>query len=581
MHRKKMSHKEMKALVLKVVADCRALADEHIRNWQPVNKEWQTLEGAVYLRLSDDTQVAVERGSLEQQIHISISEAQCRSEQEKLNYRITEFYIEPGITGTHDNRPEFIRLQQNISLKNHGFVMIKEISRLVRDLEIWKRFFRLCQTYDCEICIRGLPFNPNDPASILQLDQLAAFAEFESRTTSKRIRESNHSAMLTSGKFNTYCPLLGFDALKNERGDYTGIYQPNKEELKQVESIMTKFLQVDRYSILLAWCKKMNIQTKQGKDFNRANLRSLLTNPRYIGKWYRNKHNEGKRQSRLMAYERYTEIELQHGSVIDAGLWQMVQDKVKDLDKSRAHATKHCYPLSGLLFYPDGSSFTGSSAWGRVRRSTYYHNKANKIRVRTGVFETEAEKILRQVADNSSEFQKSVADYAARKESSIDLVTGKIAEIDTRMATLATDQQNLDNRLTFLLQDGDMAMANSFRDEYKRQFTALKDKERELESSKRQLQLLQKQLAAAHNTQKRGWLDQVNQAISCIKRKDFVSLRSIYRRLFEKVIVHPLDDTKLQLEFIFNTVSTTTNKVVDTFCAVVGLVEGCQPLCKT
>ena len=48
--------------------------------------------------------------------------------------------------------------------------------------------FRLCQQYDCEICIRGLPFNPNDPASILQLDQLAAFAEFESRTTSKRVK---------------------------------------------------------------------------------------------------------------------------------------------------------------------------------------------------------------------------------------------------------------------------------------------------------------------------------------------------------------------------------------------------------
>ncbi len=64
-----------------------------------------TREGAVYLRLSDDTQVAVERGSLEQQIHIAISEAVYRSEQERMNYRITEFYIEPGITGTHGNRP--------------------------------------------------------------------------------------------------------------------------------------------------------------------------------------------------------------------------------------------------------------------------------------------------------------------------------------------------------------------------------------------------------------------------------------------------------------------------------------------
>ena len=57
------------------------------------------------MRLSDDTQVAVERGSLEQQIHIAISEAQHRSEQERMNYKITEFYIEPGITGTHGTPP--------------------------------------------------------------------------------------------------------------------------------------------------------------------------------------------------------------------------------------------------------------------------------------------------------------------------------------------------------------------------------------------------------------------------------------------------------------------------------------------
>ena len=323
---------------------CRGLAEDHIRGWQPVDKSWSTIEGAVYLRLSDDTQVAVERGSLEQQIHIAISEAQYRSEQEKMNYRITEFYIEPGITGRHGNRPEFIRLQQNISCKNHSFVIFKEISRLVRDLEIWKRFFRLCQTYDCEICLRGLPFNPNDPASILQLDQLAAFAEFESRTISKRVKESNHSAMLTSGKFNSYFPLLGFDAVKNERGGYTGIYKPNEEELKQVVWIMSSFLRVDRYKALLDLCKARNIKSKRGKDFNRNNIRSLLTNPRYIGKWYRNKHNAGKRQNKLMPYERFTEVELEYGCVINKGLWQQVQDKVKELDESRAQATKHCLP---------------------------------------------------------------------------------------------------------------------------------------------------------------------------------------------------------------------------------------------
>ena len=560
MSRKKMSHKEIKALVLKVVADCRGLAAEHIKNWQPLNKEWTTIEGAVYLRLSDDTQVAVERGSLEQQIHIAISEAQYRSEQERMNYRITEFYIEPGITGTHGNRPEFIRLQHNISQQKHSFVIFKEISRLVRDLEIWKRFFRLCQKYDCEICIRGLPFNPNDPASILQLDQLAAFAEFESRTTSKRVKESNHSALLTSGKFNSHFPLLGFDALKNERGEYTGIYAPNEEELKQVEWVMSSFLRVDRYKRLLEWCKEKSIKTKLGKDFTRGSIKRLLTNPRYIGKWYRNRQNADKRQNKLMPYERFVEVELEHGCVIDKDLWQQVQDKVKELDESRAQATKHCYPLSGLLVFADGSNFTGSSAWGNTRKSTYYHNKAHRLRVRSEVFENEAEKILRHAADNSTKFQKSIADYLACKESSIGLVTKKVAEVDARLAEIITEQQHLDKRLSFLLNDDDMAMAQSFRSQYKKQFAALNDEEQELENKKGELQLLQKQLKERQDTSKSGFLGQVNEAISCIRKKDFVALRSIYRRLFEKIVVHPLENARVELEFVVRNLSTPHHK---------------------
>ena len=297
MAKKKIRHKEVKKLVLKVVSDCKKLAYNYVRNWKPVGKNWPIMEGAVYLRLSDDAQVAVERGSLEQQIHIAISEAQYRSEQEKINYKVTEFYIEPGVTGTHDNRPEFIRLQQNIISRSHKFIIFKEISRLVRDLEIWKRFFKLCQTYDCEICLRGLPFNPNDPASVLQLDQLAAFAEFESRTTSKRIKESNHSAMITSGKFNSDYPLLGFDLVTNKEGEGMGLYRPNLQELKQVEWMMGAFLRADTYRTLLKWCRERNIKSKQGKDFQRNSLRTLLTNTRYIGKWYRNLSNKDKRQS--------------------------------------------------------------------------------------------------------------------------------------------------------------------------------------------------------------------------------------------------------------------------------------------
>src|SRR5665213_263096 len=110
----RLTWKEIKALVAKNVEDCKLIAQKYILEWKPTNPEWPTIEGSVYLRLSTDMQVSVEKGSLEQQIYIAISEAEGRSSSEQTNYKITTFYIEPGITGTHDRRPEFLRLQRDI-----------------------------------------------------------------------------------------------------------------------------------------------------------------------------------------------------------------------------------------------------------------------------------------------------------------------------------------------------------------------------------------------------------------------------------------------------------------------------------
>ncbi len=573
MARRRLSHKEVKKLVLKVVSDCKALAKSHVKNWKPVDKKWPTINGAVYLRLSDDTQVAVERGSLEQQIHIAIAESQYRSEQERINYRITEFYIEPGITGTHDNRPEFIRLQHNIGLQKHRFIIFKEISRLVRDVEIWKRFFKLCQTYDCEICIRGLPFNPNDPASILQLDQLAAYAEFESRTTSKRIKESNHSALITSGKFNGNFPLLGFDVVNNEHGESTGVYRPNKKELKQVEWIMKSFLRADQYKTLIQWCDDKNIKNKRGQKFNHASIKALLSNPRYIGKWYRNKHNEGKRQNKLMPYDRYTEVSFDYGCVIEESLWSKVQEKIKEMESARVRGVRRCYPLSGLLVFDDGSTFVGHSAKGRSSGLTYYYNKQNNLRIRSELFETEVEKILRQIVCNSDEFQQSISNFMSERDNAVDVMSAKIQEIDDRLQALDDEKAQLDKRLNFLLDDDDPDMAQSFKEEYKKQYLLGKKERQELLEKREKFCLLQDQVARAEAFGKAGDMKVVNAALGHLRRNDLISLKSLYKKLFPKILVRFQDNSKIQLKFFFNNVSSTLGRVEDIFRAWIKMVE--------
>lgn len=101
---KKPSQGEIKLLVHKIVQDCKKIAKDYISDWKPINIAWPTVEGCAYLRLSTDQQVLVEKGSLEQQIYIAISEAVIRSNNDRINYKIVRFFIEPGIRGESDRR---------------------------------------------------------------------------------------------------------------------------------------------------------------------------------------------------------------------------------------------------------------------------------------------------------------------------------------------------------------------------------------------------------------------------------------------------------------------------------------------
>ena len=201
---------------------------------------------------------------------------------------------------------------------------------------------------------------------------------------------------------------------------------------------------------------------------------------------------------------------------------------------------------------------------------TYYYNKANNIRIRTEIFESEAEKMLQHVASKSVKFQRSVADYANRKDAAIGVSARKISEIDTSLAEVATKRESIDKRLSFLLEGDNLEMAQSFRDEYGKQFMILRDKERELGSTKKQLQLLHKHLLEAELLRKGCGLEHVNEAINHIKKDDLTSLKSVYRRMFQKVVVRPLDSKKVQLEFIFKDETTPPNGGVVSYCTAVG-----------
>ena len=174
--------------------------------------------------------------------------------------------------------------------------------------------------------------------------------------------------------------------------------------------------------------------------------------------------------------------------------------------------------------------------------------------------------------ENSPEYRKSIANYLEQKDASIEVVARKIAEVDARLVELGDEKQQLDKRLSFLLKGG-AEMAESFRDEYQKQLLALRNEEHDLEHKKSELKLLQRQVAKEQEPSKNGKLEQIKAALGYIRKKDFVALKSIYKQLFEKIVVRPLDNAKVQLEFVFNKATSSIRNGEVAFCTAVGLVE--------
>lgn len=530
----------------KIVGDCKSIAASHIKNWNPINDGWPTIDGAAYLRLSTDEQVLVEKGSLEQQVYLAISEAEMRSKQSQTNYRITTFYIEPGVSGQHDKRKEFIALKRSISKRTFQFVVFKEVARIARDGLLWKQFFKLCQENKCEVIVRGLPIDPNDPASILQLDILAAFAEYEAKNTSKRIRDSVFSAMVNNGKFNSTHQVLGLDPIDVGGDRKVGLYKPNLEELKIVNWIMQTFLKYGSHLKTLEECKKRGVVNKTGKPFLRHSLITLLSNPKYVGKWYMNSNNQSKSQDRLHPNEKFHEIDLPHGEVVDRNLWDQVQKKLEQLANSSGkhkNGKNRVYALSGgLLRYEDRSHFKGYCGSGKTQTSFYYRNVQNKINIKADLIESDALKVISSIVRKDSSLQDAIRKYGVDVADHVQFLSGQLIKTKEESARLQSEKKQYMENLSLLLKscttpDEIRAVKDGFKDHLdKFGNTAV-----ELET---QISRLTKELETAkhHRFSWDNVAEQAEKILGTIADNDPLAIKTAYHALFDSVVVGPEND---------------------------------------
>ncbi len=221
----------------------------------------------IYARFSSHSQT---EQSIEGQLQV------CHEYAKRQGYNVIGEYIDRAISGTTDNRPDFLRMIDDSSKKQFQGVLVYQLDRFARnryDSAIYKAKLK-------KNGVRVLSARENisdDASGILVEGLLEAIAEYYSAELAQKVKRGmdiNAQKCLSNGGSIP----LGFKVDKASKR-----YVVDTDGAAAVKMVFEMY---DSGMIISDICDKLNAQgyrTAHGAAFNKNSLRLMLHNKKYIG----------------------------------------------------------------------------------------------------------------------------------------------------------------------------------------------------------------------------------------------------------------------------------------------------------
>lgn len=302
----------------------------------------------IYARFSSHSQT---EQSIEGQLQV------CYEYAKKNDYTVVGEYIDRAISGTTDNRPEFLRMIEDSGKKLFEYVLVYQLDRFARN-----RYDSA--TYKAKLKKNGVRVlsakeNISDDASgILVEGLLESMAEYYSAELAQKIRRgmdlNGEKCLCTGGNI-----ALGFKVDKDKHFIIDEATAPTVARIFEMYASGKTVTQI---------CEKLNaehVTTSRGVPFNKNSLRSMLQNKRYIGTYT------------------YKDKEIKNGMprIVSDDLFFRVQEIMGKNKKAPARAkAQQEYILTTKLFcgkcHEMMTGIKGNSHTGRA----YYYYKCNNAK---------------------------------------------------------------------------------------------------------------------------------------------------------------------------------------------------------
>ncbi|MBO5377516.1 MAG: recombinase family protein [Ruminiclostridium sp.] len=410
---------------------------------------------ALYCRLSNDDDLQGESNSITNQ------KAILKKYADENNFGNTAFYVDDGFSGTNFNRPDFMRMMEDVKSGKISTIITKDLSRFGRDYLMTGQYIEMIlPDYD----VRYIAINDNVDTLRSENEMMVfknVFNDWYARDCSKKIK-AVFKAKGQSGKPLTTIPPYGYKKSEADKN----VWEIDEEAAEVVRRIfqlcidgygptqIARILTEDKVLTPTAYAelkKSRNITCAKPYRWAQRTIADLLEKLEYVGHTvnFRTRKKSYKCKKKIdNPKEEWAIFENTHEAIISKEDFDLVQELRKN--KRKLQHQEEVNPFSGMVYCADCGkkmylcrSKSLNADQEHLKCSTYSADKddCSAHFIRTVVLEeivlSELRKMTTFVRENEADFLQSAYE-CSQKQQSAELKAAKkrLAQSEKRVSEL-------------------------------------------------------------------------------------------------------------------------------------------------
>ena len=340
-----------------------------------MSKEEKRKRVAIYCRVSTTEQA-------EEGYSIGEQERLIREYCTKQGYEVYKVFSDAGISGKDIvHRPAIQELLKDATEKKFDMVMSWKINRLSRKLEDAIKIVNILDRYGFSYQSYSERFESDTPAGKMQFQMMALVGEFERNTIAQNVK-MGMKAKARAGEWCGGIAPLGYRWVSMEGTEHSvrkkSRLEIDEKEAETVQLIFELYASGKGYKAIVNQINQMGCKTKRGNAFSVAQLRTILTNPVYIGKVRFNVRRDWNEKRRNNINPDPIIVDGIHKAIIEEEQWNQVQFLISQKSGRPSGIYDGEYPLTGIMKCPECgagmviSRVINKKADGSKRKLTYY-----------------------------------------------------------------------------------------------------------------------------------------------------------------------------------------------------------------